>query len=82
LRDYRSRTEIAARILEAAMGGTTKTKIIYSVYLSYQQLGHYLTLLVDNGSWRFDGKGFTSEGKEERERRGAGISTNCVFVPL
>jgi predicted transcriptional regulator len=64
------------------MGGTTKTKIIYSVYLSYQQLGHYLTLLIENSSWRFDGKGFTIEGKEQRERRGAGTSTNYVFVPL
>jgi hypothetical protein len=45
-------------------------------------LGHYLTLLIENGSWRFDGKGFSIEGKEGRERRGAGTSTNYVFVPL
>jgi hypothetical protein len=45
-------------------------------------LGHYLSLLIENGSWRFDGKGFSIEGKEGRERRGAGTSTNYVFVPL
>jgi hypothetical protein len=34
-----------------------------------QQLEHYLTLLVENGSWRFDGKGFTIEGKEEKRKK-------------
>jgi hypothetical protein len=34
-----------------------------------QQLRHYLTLLVENGSWRFDGKGFTIEGKEEKRKK-------------
>jgi hypothetical protein len=34
-----------------------------------QRLGHYLTLLVENGSWRFDGKEFTIEGKEEKRKK-------------
>lgn len=46
---YRSRTEIAATILEAANGGTTKTKIMYRAYLSYSQLGDYLSILTENG---------------------------------
>ncbi|HUG96381.1 MAG TPA: winged helix-turn-helix domain-containing protein, partial [Nitrososphaera sp.] len=29
---YRSRTEIASRILESATGGTTKTKIMYRAF--------------------------------------------------
>jgi hypothetical protein len=28
-----------------------------------------LTLLVENGSWRFDDKGFTIEGKEEKRKK-------------
>lgn len=35
---YRSRTEIVAMILDSANGGDTKTKIMYSAYLSYNQL--------------------------------------------
>jgi predicted transcriptional regulator len=36
-------------ILEAASGGTvTKTKIMYSAFLSYQQLKEYLTILQEN----------------------------------
>lgn len=46
---YRSRTEIAAEILEIANGGTSKTKIMYGAYLSYSQLKEYLALLIDNG---------------------------------
>jgi predicted transcriptional regulator len=46
---YRSRTEIAAAILEAANGGATKTKIMYKAFLSYAQLKEYLSVLHDNG---------------------------------
>ena len=44
----RSRTEIVSNILEAANGGVTKTKIMYKVYLSYNQLREYLTILIEN----------------------------------
>ena len=46
---YRSRTDIVATILEAANGGSTKTKIMYKAYLSYAQLKEYLSILVGNG---------------------------------
>lgn len=46
---YRSRTDIAAMILEAANGGTTKTKIMYKAFLSYAQLKEYLAVLQENG---------------------------------
>jgi predicted transcriptional regulator len=46
---YRSRTEIASHILEAANGGATKTKIMYKAFLSYAQLKEYLAMLVENG---------------------------------
>jgi predicted transcriptional regulator len=45
---YRSRTEIAATILDAANGGTTKTKIMYNAYLSYNQLNEYMSILIEN----------------------------------
>jgi len=45
---YRSRTEIVATILEAANGRATKTKIMYSAFLSYNQLKDYLSILIEN----------------------------------
>ena len=43
----RSRTEIVAMILDAANGGTTKTKIMYFVFLSYNQVKEYLSILIE-----------------------------------
>jgi predicted transcriptional regulator len=45
---YRSRTELASNILEAANGGATKTKIMYRAFLSYAQLKEYLAVLIQN----------------------------------
>jgi predicted transcriptional regulator len=42
----RSRTEIVSMILEAANGGTTKTKIMYKAFLSYSQLKEYLSVMI------------------------------------
>ena len=44
----RSRTEIVSYILDAANGGATKTKIMYSAFLSYNQLKDYLSVLIEN----------------------------------
>ena len=44
----RSRTEIVGSILDAANGGTTRTKIMYTAFLSYNQLKEYLTILIEN----------------------------------
>ena len=44
----RSSTEIIANILDAANGGTTKTKIMSFAFLSYNQLKEYLSVLIDN----------------------------------
>ena len=35
-------------MLDAANGGATKTKIMYSAFLSYTQLKEYLTVLIQN----------------------------------
>jgi predicted transcriptional regulator len=45
---YRSRTEITAMILDTATGETTKTKIMYNAYLSYNQLKEFLSILIEN----------------------------------
>ena len=44
----RSRTEIVSSILDAANGGTTKTKIMYKAFISYNQLKEYLSVLIEN----------------------------------
>jgi predicted transcriptional regulator len=44
----RDRTEIVSNILDAANGGITKTKIMYTAFLSYGQLKEYLSLLIEN----------------------------------
>jgi predicted transcriptional regulator len=46
---YRSRTEIAAHILIAANSGITKTKLMYTTFISYNQLIQYLAFLKQNG---------------------------------
>src|ERR687896_1886768 len=52
---YRSRTELASNILEAANGGATKTKIMYKAFLSYAQLKEYLAMLTENSLLLRDG---------------------------
>jgi predicted transcriptional regulator len=44
----RTRTEIVSHILDSANGGTTKTRIMYSAFLSYVQLNEYLSILIKN----------------------------------
>ena len=46
---YRSRTDIIRDILEAANGGSTKTRIMYKAFLSYAQLKEYLGVLSESG---------------------------------
>ena len=44
----RSRTEIVGNILDASNGRTAKTKIMYSAFLSYDQVKEYLSILIEN----------------------------------
>ena len=44
----RSMTEIVGNILDVSNGGTTKTKIMYLAFLSYNQLNEYLSLWIEN----------------------------------
>ena len=40
--------EIIAMILQTAIQGATKTRIMYAAYMSYQQLNDYLEFLQEN----------------------------------
>ena len=51
---YRSRTEIISQILDTANGGITKTKLMYKVFLSHDQLKDYLAVITQSGLLRFD----------------------------
>lgn len=46
---YRSRTDIAAAILEIALDGAIKTRIMYKAFLSFPQLKEYLAVLEAKG---------------------------------
>ena len=43
---YRSRTDIIEIILNAAMNGGTKTRLMYASYLSYAQITEYIEFLT------------------------------------
>jgi len=49
---HRSRIDIMANVLRAALGGAKKTHIMYKCNLSFRQLQVYLDLLVDRGLLR------------------------------
>jgi predicted transcriptional regulator len=51
---YRSRTDIIVSMLDAARHEATKTKIMYSSYLSSHQLRPYLELVTKNGLLAYD----------------------------
>ena len=52
--EYRTRTDIIVSVLEAATQGATKTKIMYSSYLSSHPLKAYLELVFTNGLHAYD----------------------------
>lgn len=47
--DSRSADETIASILHAAIGGVTKTTIMYKSFITYEQLNEYLSLLLEKG---------------------------------
>ncbi len=52
---YRSRSDIIGLLLNAADGGrASKTKLMYSAFISFNQLREYLSLLVENGLIQYE----------------------------
>jgi len=43
---YRSRVDIVAAMLQSAIGGATKTKVMYAAFLSHTQVDEYLEFLI------------------------------------
>ncbi|MFL6308753.1 MAG: winged helix-turn-helix domain-containing protein [Nitrososphaera sp.] len=80
--NYRSRTELASNILEAANGGATKSKIMYRAFLSYGQLKEYLQMLIQNDLMASDVAGIyrtTSKGIRYLE---TSRQLNGLLVPI
>lgn len=46
---YRTRVDIMAMILQSAMRGASRTRLMYGAYLSYAQLKEYISLLQSKG---------------------------------
>jgi len=70
---YRSRTDIVTQILQAANGGSTKTKIMYKAYLSYAQLKEYLSILIQDDLLKY------SEGEQQYKTTEKGIKFLRVY---
>ncbi|MGH9917595.1 MAG: winged helix-turn-helix domain-containing protein [Nitrososphaerales archaeon] len=70
---YRSRTDIIEMILQAASAGATKTRIMYSAYLSYSQLKEYLSFLIERNLISYE------EGTQlyKLTERGLGLLRAC-----
>ncbi len=66
---YRSKTDIIGHILEVVNSrgdnGLTKTKIMYSVFLSYAQWKEYLSVLLEKGLI----EEYQKEQQEEKEKQ-------------
>jgi predicted transcriptional regulator len=79
---YRSKIDIIGHILEAVNSsggdnGLTKTKIMYSVFLSYAQLQGYLSILVEKGLIEECQKQL-EEGKENKDK-GKQLPSNYYY---
>lgn len=46
--------DIVSKILQVANGGSAKTKIMYSAFLSYSQMKEYLMMLTQNDLLSYD----------------------------
>jgi predicted transcriptional regulator len=63
---YRSRSDIIELLLNAAEGGgATKTKLMYSAFISFNQLKEYLSLLAENGLIQYEDETHTFRTTEK-----------------
>ena len=63
---YRSRTDIISEILDAANGSNaSKTKIMYKVFLSFEQMKEYLMILTKSDLLRYDSNTHTFKTTEK-----------------
>jgi predicted transcriptional regulator len=72
---YKSRSDIIGLLLNAANGeGATKTKLMYSAFISFNQLREYLSILVENGLIEYE------EGKHTYRTTGKGIKPTNLYI--
>jgi predicted transcriptional regulator len=83
---YRSKTDIIGRILEALVNSTanddnglTKSKIMYTVFLSYAQLQGYLSDLVENGLIEQYQKEMEQDERKENKEKGKQRPSNYYY---
>ena len=69
---YRSRSEIVAIILEAANGGTTRTRIMYKAFSSFRNK-EYLSMLLEKGLIEYE------EGTRRYKTTEKGIRMQQVY---
>jgi predicted transcriptional regulator len=63
---YRSRTDIIGEILDAARGNdTSKTKIMYTAFLSSAQMKEYLMILTESDLLRYNSSTHTFKTTEK-----------------
>ena len=52
---YRNRTDIVAKILEAASGGPlSKTRLTYMTYITYEQVSRFTAMLIEKDLLTFN----------------------------
>ncbi len=61
----RSRTDVAAQILQAASDSVTRTRAMYSAFVSFAQPKEYLAILTENGLLEYDNKSQTYRTTEK-----------------
>lgn len=78
---YRSRDEIIGSILQSAASGNgvTKTKIMYSSFLSYPQLLYYLDHLLSEGLVKYD---YTNKTYQIRQKGSDFLELNKQLTKL
>lgn len=53
---YRCRTEIISEILRSAMGGSTRSKLMFESYIPFSRVNAYLVFLQENQMLRYNQK--------------------------
>jgi predicted transcriptional regulator len=56
----RSSLDVTVNILEAALGGANKTRIVYGSNLNFEIVKGYINTLVNNGFLEVDGKRYST----------------------
>jgi predicted transcriptional regulator len=75
--------DVIAQLLEAALGGTTKTKMMYKAMISHAKLKEYLQMLIENDLIVYDkaSQRFTTTHKGHQFLKGY-EDLSKLFTPI